>query len=133
MSLWSCVRELNNAIPSLSGIHSTRGTQPSLTFPLGAVVHLRLLAVLQVRTRQDVGGRGSVQQLLRAATVQAVLTAVGGADTVRGGLQTAIIPTERTPGGAGSLSDSAARDHREVLTETKRDGLRCAAGPTVCS
>lgn len=90
--------------------------------------------MLQVRTRQDVGGRGSVQQLLGTATVQAVLAAVGGAHAVRGGLQTAAVPAERTPGGAGSLSDSAARDHGEVLTETKRDGFETRSSrPTICS
>lgn len=92
------------------------------TFPLGAVVHLRLLAVLQVRMRmrQDVVGGGGAQQLLGAAAVQAVLAAVGGSDFFGGAPQTPALPAEGAPGGAGSLTDGAAGNHREVLTETER-------------
>lgn len=92
------------------------------TFPLGAVEHLRLLAMLQVRMRmrQDVVGWGGAQQLLGAAAVQAVLAAVGGSDFFRGATQTPALPAEGAPGGAGSLTDGAARNHREVLTETER-------------
>lgn len=85
------------------------------------MVDLRLLAVLQVRMRQDVVCWGSAQQLLGAAAAQAVLAAVGGSDGFGGALQTPTLPAEGTPSGAGSLTDSAARDHRVVLTETERE------------
>lgn len=98
-----------------------RDTQRPPTFPLGAVVHLRLLTVLQVRMRQDVVCRGRAQQLLGTAAVQAVLTAVGGCDSFRRAPQTSALPAEWTPSGAGSLTDSTAWDHREVLTETERE------------
>lgn len=111
-----------------SKLDLTWETQLAPTFPLGAVVHLRLLAVLQVRTRQGVGCRGGAQQLLGAAAVQAVFAAVGGADTFRGGLQTPTVAAERAPGGAGSLTDGAAWDHGEVLTETnKTDNMKLRA------
>ena len=90
------------------------------------MVHLRLLAVLQVRMRmrmrmrQDVVGGGGAQQLLGAAAVQAVVAAVGGSDGIGGAPQTPALPAEGAPGGAGSLTDGAARNHREVLTETER-------------
>lgn len=85
------------------------------------MVDLLLLAVLQVRMRQDVVGGESTQQLLGAAAVQGVLTAVRGSDSFGGAPQTPTLPTERTPGGAGSLTDGAARDHRVVLTKTERE------------
>lgn len=97
----------------------TEDTHLPPTFPLGAVVDLRLLAVLQVRMRQDVVCRGSAQQLLGAAAAQAVLAAVGGSDGFGGAPQTPTLPTKGTPSGAGSLTDSTARDHRVVLTETE--------------
>lgn len=65
--------------------------------------------------------RGSPQQLLGTAAAQAVLTAVGGSDRFGGTPQTPTLPTEGTPGGAGSLTDSTARDHRVVFTETERE------------
>lgn len=103
-------------------------TQLAPTFPLGAVVHLCLLAVLQVRTRQGVGCRGGAQQLLGAAAVLAVFAAVGGANTFGGGLQTPTVAAKRAPGGAGSLTDGAAWDHGEVLTETKKtDNMKLRA------
>lgn len=85
------------------------------------MVDLRLLAVLQVRMRQDVVCGGSAQQLLGAAAAQAVLAAVRGPDSFGGAPQTPTFPAERTPGGAGSLTDGAARDHGVVLTETERE------------
>lgn len=59
------------------------------------------------------------QQLLRTAAVQSVLTAVGRPSSLRGASQTPTLPTEGTPSGAGSLTNSAAGDHRIVLTETE--------------
>lgn len=60
-----------------------------------------------------------VQQLLRtAAAVQSVLTAVGRPSSLRGTSQTPALPAEGTPSGAGSLANSAAGDHRKILTET---------------
>lgn len=81
------------------------------------MVALRLLDVLQVRQGVVCGWRA--QQLLRTAAVQVILTAVGGPSTLRGAPQTTTLPTEGTPSGAGSLTDSAAGDHRIVLTETE--------------
>lgn len=85
------------------------------TFPFGAVVHRGQLAVLQVGAGQDVGG--GAQQLLGAAALQAVVTAVGRPDTLGRAPQNPAVPAERTPGRTRSLTDSGARDHREVLTE----------------
>lgn len=70
--------------------------------------------------RQDVVGGGGAQQLLGAAAVQAVLAAVGGSDFFGGAPQTPALPAEGAPSGAGSLTDGAAGNHREVLTETER-------------
>lgn len=95
----------------------------SLTFPLGAVVDLSLLAVLQVRTGQGVGGGRGAQQLLRAAAVQAVVTAVRGAHALGRGLHAPTVASERAGRGAGPLTDGAAWHHGEILPEkttTKR-------------
>lgn len=62
--------------------------------------------MLQVRARQDVGG--GAQQLLGAADRP---DAFGRAP------QEPTVPAERTRGRTRSLTDSSARDHREVLTE----------------
>lgn len=114
----------------------TEGRQLPPTFPLGAVVDLRLLAVLQVRMGQGVGVRGgSIQQFLGAAAAQAILTAVGGRDGLRRAPQTPTLSTEGTPGGAGSLTDSTAGDHRVVLAAMGRKrqvDLRVTAEATIC-
>lgn len=73
-----------------------------------------------MRVRQYVVCRGRAQQLLGTAATQAVLAAIGGPGDFGGTLQTLTLPTEWTPGGAGSLTDSTTRDHRVVLTDTER-------------
>lgn len=54
-----------------------------LHFPLGAVVQLWVLTVLQVRVRQGVVGGWSAQHLLWTTAIQAILTAVRGSDALR--------------------------------------------------
>lgn len=83
------------------------------------MVDLWLLTVLQVRVRQDVVCWRGVQQLLGTTAGQAILTAVGGADSFGWGPETPNFPTEGTPRGAGFLTNSTARDHGVVLTRTK--------------
>lgn len=94
----------------------------SFTFPLGAVVNLWMLAWLQVWMRQRVVHGWSTQQLLRTAATQAVLTAIRGPNSFRGALQNLTLPAGQYPSGASSLADSTARDHRVILTETKKKG-----------
>lgn len=73
------------------------------------------MAVLQVRARQDVGC--GAQQLLGAAAILTVVTAVGRPDAFGRAPQNPTVPAEWAPGRTRSLPDSRARDHREVLTE----------------
>lgn len=70
--------------------------------------------MLQVRARQDVGG--GAQQLLGAAAVQTVVTAVGRPDAIGGAPQKPTVPSKRAPSGTPSLTAGSPGDHREVLT-----------------
>lgn len=83
------------------------------------MVHLLLLARLQVWMRQGVMCGWSTQQFLRAATIQAVLTAIRGPNSLGGATQTTTLPTKGAPSGTGSLTDSAARDHWVILPGTE--------------
>lgn len=92
-------------------------TQCPPTFPLGTLVDLQWLAMLQVRMRQAIVGWRSTQKLLRtAAAVQAILAAVWGCGSFGRAPQTLNLPAEGTPSRAWSLTDGAARDHWVVLT-----------------
>lgn len=77
--------------------------------------------MLQVRARQDVGG--GAQQLLGAAAVQTVVTAVGRPDAIRGAPQNPTVPAKRAPSGTRSQTAGSTGDHREVLTEALEDKL----------
>lgn len=82
--------------------------------------------MLQVRARQDVGG--GAQQLLGAAAVQTVVTAVGRAEAIRGAPQNPTVPAKRAPSGTHSLTAGSTGDHREVLTEAIEDKLSFLLG-----
>lgn len=94
--------------------------ESTFTFPLGAVVQLSLLAVLQVRAGQSVGGRRGTHQLLRAAAVQAVVTTERGAHALGRRLYGPTVTAERTGGRAGPLTDGGAWYNWKVLPKKKQ-------------
>lgn len=83
--------------------------------------------MLQVRTGQGVGGGRGAQQLLRAAAIQAVVTAVRGAHALGRGLHAPTVAPEGAGRGADPLTDGAAWHHGEILPEkttTKNKGFK---------
>lgn len=97
------------------------------------MVQLRLLAVLQVGAGQGVGGGRGTEQLLRAAAVQAALTAERGGHTLGRGLHAPTVAAERAGGSAGPLTDGGAGHHGEVLPNNNNNNNNKGFKSAVCA